>query len=434
MAAASVLALPAPLGAVAEAAAGVQALPGLDWEGVDDDALVEAAQHVVTLRAGVRAVEARLLAQVERRDLARTLGWGSTADWWGHTAGLRHGAAKQAVEHAVELVGSRPETLSALVAGTVSPEQSDVVLDAVDRLPGDDEVRGLAERVLLDQAAVLTATDLARTAERVAEVVDPDGSARAAEARLARLDRVAHHRRHLTISEDGAGGVRIKGRGTVEDAGVLRAALLPLTTPQPEVDLTTGEVLPDPRDFGVRMWDALVRVAQHSLDTDLAPEAHGARPRVVVTTELAGLRGEAGRLPVLDDGSRLSAAAVRRIACDCDVIPAVLGTEGEVLDVGRRRRLVTTPIWQALVLRDHHCAFPGCSRPPIMCHAHHIVEWAAGGGTRLSNLVMLCTHHHRVLHDTTWQVRIDADSGRPEFLPPGRDPDADWIRHRPRRE
>ena len=72
-----------------------------------------------------------------------------------------------------------------------------------------------------------------------------------------------------------------------------------------------------------------------------------------------------------------------------------------------------------------------------MCHAHHIIHWADGGKTSLDNLVLVCGEHHRVLHHTPWQVRLDRDDRRPEYLPPLRvtsqEPPA-WIRYRPRRE
>jgi hypothetical protein len=127
---------------------------------------------------------------------------------------------------------------------------------------------------------------------------------------------------------------------------------------------------------------------------------------------------------------------VRRLACDADLIPVALGTRGEVLDVGRTHRLITPALWRALVCRDAHCAFPGCTRPPVMGHAHHIVHWADGGGTCLANLVLLCGHHHRTIHHTPWQVRINPHDGRPEFQPPPRpgQPPPGWTRHRPRRE
>ena len=114
----------------------------------------------------------------------------------------------------------------------------------------------------------------------------------------------------------------------------------------------------------------------------------------------------------------------------------LLDADGCVLDVGRRHRLVTPTIWTALVARDRHCAFPSCTRPPVMCHAHHIRHWTHGGPTSLDNLVLLCGHHHRTIHHTPWQIRLNPDDHRPEFLPPPKHarPAPEWIRHRPRRE
>jgi len=128
-------------------------------------------------------------------------------------------------------------------------------------------------------------------------------------------------------------------------------------------------------------------------------------------------------------------ATLRRLACDAELIPAVLGSRSEPLDVGRTRRLVTPAIWAALVIRDRHCAFPGCTRPPVMCHAHHIHHWADGGTTSLDNLVMLCGHHHRVIHHSPWKVRINPHDQKPEFQPPPKPgTETHWIRHRPRLE
>jgi len=70
-----------------------------------------------------------------------------------------------------------------------------------------------------------------------------------------------------------------------------------------------------------------------------------------------------------------------------------------------------------------------------MCHAHHIRPWISGGDTKLANLVLLCGHHHRVIHDSPWQIRLNTDDQKPEFLPPPKPGiERHWIRHRPRRE
>ncbi len=140
----------------------------------------------------------------------------------------------------------------------------------------------------------------------------------------------------------------------------------------------------------------------------------------------------------LDTGDQLSATALRRLACDAEVIPAVLGTLGEVLDVGRSQRLVTAAIWKALTLRDRHCRFPGCRRMPLACDAHHLQHWADGGTTALDNLVLLCRAHHTLIHATPWQVRLNPLDRRPEFRRPPRHrtdpPDDHWIRALPARE
>ena len=78
--------------------------------------------------------------------------------------------------------------------------------------------------------------------------------------------------------------------------------------------------------------------------------------------------------------------------------------------------------------------FPGCTRPPVACDAHHLQHWADGGATALDNLVLLCRAHHTTLHTTPWQVRLRRDDRRPEFVPPpGRHRDPLPVRHRPLR-
>ncbi len=149
-------------------------------------------------------------------------------------------------------------------------------------------------------------------------------------------------------------------------------------------------------------------------NTGTAPKA-GAGPAIPGRTGTAPKPG-AGRATLGDLGT-ISAAEARIHACDCMLIPAVLGTNSEPLDLGRQRRLISTPLRRALYLRDRGCAFPGCHRPPRHCHGHHVRHWADGGPTELGNLVLMCAHHHRLLHRSGWQVRIATD-GLPEFLPP----------------
>jgi hypothetical protein len=119
---------------------------------------------------------------------------------------------------------------------------------------------------------------------------------------------------------------------------------------------------------------------------------------------------------MLDGGTLLSASHARMLACDCRIVPVVFGSNSEPLDIGRAERNVPMGMRRALVQRDGGCAFPHCDRPAKWSHCHHIRHWANGGETKLNNLVLVCTYHHRLLHSSEWEVAIV--SGKPEFYPP----------------
>ena len=150
-----------------------------------------------------------------------------------------------------------------------------------------------------------------------------------------------------------------------------------------------------------------------------ARERRRSRAQIVVTTSYDGLTRQLGA-GALDTGLHLTPEAVRRLACDASILPAVLGGTGQPLDVGRQRRLITGPLRRALVLRDRGCAFPGCDRPR-WCDAHHIQHWA-DGATPASNAVLLCGHHHRHLHHGDWAVRLAATATRSSSPRPGSTP------------
>ena len=109
---------------------------------------------------------------------------------------------------------------------------------------------------------------------------------------------------------------------------------------------------------------------------------------------------------------------IRRWACDAEIVPMVLGSKSEPLDIGRRSRLVPDAMRRALTFRDGGCAFPGCTRRPRRCHAHHVEHWSADEGpTCLENLTLLCRHHHQVIHHGHWTVQMI--DGLPPFTPHG---------------
>ena len=205
-------------------------------------------------------------------------------------------------------------------------------------------------------------------------------------------------------------------------AAIVKHALRALSAPTPETGADAPER--DTRTPVKRRADALVRLIQTSagvLDgtTPRPVGEFGGTAKILVTmdykTLYEGLR-DAGRLGQHDasssesaptylpgigrttDGDHLDAGTLRRLACDADLIPAVLGTESEPLDVGRAKRLFTGGLRTAVIHRDQHCTFPGCERPPDWCEAHHVKPWWAGGKTTLTNAALLCARHHTIVH------------------------------------
>ena len=410
------------------------------WAAKRPEELLEAKQALESLRSEIAAVDVELAVEIAASGAAtagtRAGAWASTEEYLTAVAGGRRGTGKRLLRTARALTTDRTYTFDALRDGDISGPHSEVIVAAIENLPADPALRDRAEEVLVEQAASMDATGLSIVAKGLLELLDPDGSERREERALDKLERSAHLNRELVVQEDGLGGVRLRGRGTVEDAAVIKAALFPLTAPQPNCDNSDDpcDQDRDPRDQPTRMWDALVATCQAALDAETLPECHGAKPRVSVTipwSDLCDPDAAGTDAGLLETGERVSVATVRRLACDAEVIPVVFDGASVPLDLGRLRRLVSAALWRALVVRDRHCTFPGCTRPPILCHAHHIWHWADGGPTAVDNLALLCGTHHRLIHDSPWEIRLNPDDRRPEFLPPPiRGRDREWIRSR----
>jgi len=113
----------------------------------------------------------------------------------------------------------------------------------------------------------------------------------------------------------------------------------------------------------------------------------------------------------LESGARISAETSRRLACDCGVVHWYDDEDGSALNVGRRTRSIPPAIRRALQRRDQGCRFPGCTAHRFV-DAHHIVHWADGGETKIDNLVLLCRHHHRLVHEGGYGVRMTAHGAK----------------------
>jgi hypothetical protein len=130
----------------------------------------------------------------------------------------------------------------------------------------------------------------------------------------------------------------------------------------------------------------------------------------------AGAAGPGPSSATLQFTGPVTASTVRRIACDADIVPVLLGGGGRVLDIGRTSRVFPPHIRKAITARDGGCAFPQCTIPASWCEAHHVSYWSHGGTTGTDNGTLLCSHHHHVVHKEEWTIQMR--SGSPWFIPP----------------
>ena len=370
-----------------------------------DDSLVSCVDDWFTLRSQLDAVGLTLIHELDARALPAAEGASSTTAFLQQTQRINPHTARQLVKLATSLDTDLTATGTALATGAINLEQAGVIAHAVADLPAKHRPEG--ERFLIDYAATFGPRDLDILGRHLFEVIAPDEAAQKEADQLERTEQRAYQKRDFRLTDIGSSQVRLTGMLDSLDAAVVRSALDPLCTPHPD----------DPRSPGQRRADALVDVCRIAMSSGQLPDNGGEPPQVVVTMDLDVLR-DGISAATLDDDSPVSPAEARRMACDAGVIPVVLGGAGQVLDLGRERRLFTGPLRRAVVLRDRVCAFPGCDQPPRRCACHHVHHWIDGGKTSLDNAVLLCGHHHRVIHQGEWQVQINPADGLPDFIPP----------------
>jgi hypothetical protein len=372
------------------------------------DQVVDYLDQVQALEQRLTGLKLRLIRQIDTLDIPHKQGAASIVSWLRDRHRVSGGTAKRTVDLARALDADAPAVAAALDTAALNVEQARLIAATLDRVPGT--VRSDAETCLITFAATFPPKELGRLAERILEHVDADLAAQQETTQIEQAEHDAYTGRELNLADiPGTSRVRVHGWLDRESAAVLRAAIDPLSAPR------RGPNETDLRSPGQRRADALTEVCQRVLATGNLPQTGGERPHLVVTLDYHRLRAGLATA-TLDDGGHLSAATLRRLACDAGIIPVVLKGAGQVLDIGRDRRLFNGHLRRALVTRDKGCAFPACDKPPRHCDGHHIKHWADGGATALHNAVLLCRHHHRLIHEGEW--RVELHDNLPRFIPP----------------
>ncbi len=236
-------------------------------------------------------------------------------------------------------------------------------------------------------------------------------------------EQLRHAGRYLRTTTDEDGMVVVQARLAPEAGAALLAALdaaaVRLYGATPRVVRADDAVAAGAPTAEQRRADALGLVAESALAGGLDPGTRGDRYQVVVHVDAEALRagGESGAA-LLESGARVSAETSRRLACGSARVVMQHAADGSVLDVGRRTRVVSTPLRRALARRDGGCRFPGCGLR--LCDAHHLEHWADGGETKLDNMALLCRAHHRAVHEGGFRVERLAGGELRFFRPDGR--------------
>jgi hypothetical protein len=154
--------------------------------------------------------------------------------------------------------------------------------------------------------------------------------------------------------------------------------------------------------------DGMVALAESYLAGNAGTGNGGEHFQVMLHVDQDPLAPDGVLAGTLDDGTRVSAESIRRVACDCGLVAVGHDNSGATLSIGRRSRSIPPAIRRALLLRDRGCAFPGCTHMRFL-HGHHIQHWLHGGETSLDNLSLLCSYHHHMVHEGGWSVERTAD-------------------------
>jgi hypothetical protein len=360
----------------------------------------------------------------------------------------------------------REELAVAVASGDVASRAATLVTLALDRVRHSclPEAAATMEHALTVTAIENDADFLARIARRWAEALDQDGAEPSEELlrqlQGAFLRKPRHGLQHLeifatadqfehlvtvmnTATNPRTGPDTGEGTATGHTAqagpGDGSAAA---DEPGPANEPATAEkdaALPplDLRSRPQRLLDGLVGACKAALATGGLPAAGGLRPQIMATIDYRDLLTRLGTTPAETGapantaqhgtGTRhgtgtllftgpVTASTIRKIACDADIIPVVLGGEGQILDIGRASRVFPPHIRKAITARDRGCAFPQCTIPASWCEAHHITYWSRGGTTGTGNGTLLCSHHHHVIHKEHWSIQMR--TGIPWFIPP----------------
>ena len=359
------------------------------------DEINELAAHI----AAATCRWLQLIAQFDRGEGHLQFGFATCAEWLAWSCSISPATAREQVRVARAL-DELPRVRAAFARGHLTYSK----VRAMSRIATTDN-----EEYLLMLAQHATAAQLEETVRKY----------RGSSAVSLEEANAAHEQRQLSCTWDDDGFLNIRGRLATEEGALLVQALEiaretlrahARADVRAAADTPNGQshVSAETENHGTTKADALALMAETLLAGGPQQRVGGARTELVVHVDADTLveDGAPDGTCHVEGGTGLHPEAARRLGCDAGLV-RIIERDGRPLSVGRKRRTISPAMQRALVARDHGCRFPGCARTRGV-DAHHVKHWAHGGKTELTNLVLLCWTHHRLVHEGGWSVEPEA--------------------------
>ncbi|MDQ4109902.1 MAG: HNH endonuclease [Actinomycetota bacterium] len=359
-------------------------------------------ERLEKLQAQQAALKLRVLASAG--DIAEETGAKDASSWMRAELLVDKAAARSQIKLATS-VAKYQLVATGLAEGVVSLDKARVITKALDKIEADPVASAedlvLAEKLLVDYATHLTANELRIIGKRILTEVDPVRFEDAeAKALLAEEER-AQQKTALRVWENHDGTVGFDGVLPVSVGMRFKRLVEAYAQPRKQKLVAKGAPLPP---WERMMGQGFARLLE-TIDPAALPRHGGDATTINVVISLEELRKDLGIATLGYDetnGTTISAAEARRLACNATIIPWVLGGDGQVLDAGRDSRFFQPIQRKAMRLQQKCCQAEGCDMPPEWCDAHHLDPWAAGGKTNLKDGALLCPHHHRLAHNPAY--------------------------------
>lgn len=410
---------------------------GADPSVLDDDALLTGARELGELRRLVEASLGSFAAEVKHRSrredgfggLAQRLGAGTPEKLVEQVSGVSKRESQTLVRVGQLLTVDADPWLasvgSGVATGRVSVEKADVIRTGLgspnDDIAADDLADAAAELTAL--APTLTVEKLAARARALRDDLDSAG--------VRDRERMLRDKRYLTLTPLSNGMTQLSGLLDPGSAAIVSAAYDAATSPRrggprfvdEEQKKRAEKLVADERSLGQIALDTFVDLIRIGTEVDPGKLLGARRHAVRVLVTDRDLRERRGPAFIQDQTEAISIETAEQHICDSGIVPIQFADDGEALRLGITRRLFSAKQREVLAARDGGCRFTGCDRPASWCEAHHRIPWKEGGPTDVRDGLLLCRHHHMLVHDNHWRIDRDPVHGFVAIPPRSVDPE-----------